>query len=299
MKIFETIDATREHVHSLSDKQLTTGFVPTMGALHEGHLSLVRRASRENDRVAVSIFVNPIQFNNPADLRNYPRNLGADLGLLEPVLGGDDFVFAPSVAEMFPRPETHVYDFGSLADVMEGRFRQGHFNGVGVVVNKLFRIVEPGRAYFGEKDFQQLAIIRRLTGIEQLPVKIIPCPIIREPDGLAMSSRNVRLTPGHRRAAPLIYQTLLSAASGTGSESPDQLRNFITSTLDNTGLLEVEYVEFADETTLAPVTSWSDSENIRCFIAVQAGEVRLIDNLKINHKVHQANSHKEHKENEK
>jgi pantoate--beta-alanine ligase len=281
MKIFETIDATREHVHSLSNQHLTVGFVPTMGALHEGHLSLVRRAARENDRVAVSIFVNPIQFNNPADLEKYPRNLGADLELLKPLLKEDDFIFAPAVAEMYPGAETHVYDFGSLANVMEGRFRPGHFNGVGVIVNKLFRIIEPATAYFGEKDFQQLAIIQRLTGIEQLPVKIIPCPIIREPDGLAMSSRNARLTPEHRHTAPLIFQTLTLAAEKITSASPEQLGQFIASTLNQSRLFEVEYVEFADEITLTPVTNWSDSERIRCFIAVQAGEVRLIDNLGI------------------
>jgi len=281
MKIFETINATREHVHSLSNQHLTVGFVPTMGALHEGHLSLVRRATRENDRVAVSIFVNPNQFNNPADLEKYSRNIGADLELLKPFLEEDDFIFAPSVAEMYPIAETQVYNFGSLAEVMEGRFRPGHFNGVGVVVNKLFRIVEPLTAYFGEKDFQQLAIIRRLVSIEQLPIIIIPCPIMREPDGLAMSSRNVQLMPDHRRAAPLIFETLTKAAGKVISASPEQLRQFIISTLNHTGLLEVEYVEFADEATLNPVTSWAESENIRCFIAVQAGEVRLIDNLRV------------------
>ncbi len=281
MKLFETIEAVRAHVHSLSIEHLTVGFVPTMGALHEGHLSLVSRASQENDRVAVSIFVNPIQFNNPADLEKYPRNLEADLELLRPLLKKDDFIFAPTVAGMYPVPENRIYDFGSLADVMEGRFRPGHFNGVGVVVNKLLRIVEPSVAYFGEKDFQQLAIIRRLTIIEQLPVKIIPCGIIRESDGLAMSSRNVRLSPEHRQVAPLIYQTLREAAGKVNNATPEQLKRFVTSTLNQTGLLEVEYVEFAAETTLEPVTSWSASADIRCFIAVQAGEVRLIDNLRI------------------
>jgi pantoate--beta-alanine ligase len=281
MKIFETIDATRKHVHSLSNQQLTVGFVPTMGALHEGHLSLVRRAALENDCVAVSIFVNPIQFNNPADLEKYPRTLKADLELLKPLLREDDYIFAPSVAEMYPRPETKGYDFGSLASVMEGRFRPGHFNGVGVVVNKFFRIIEPTSAYFGEKDFQQLAIIKRLLTIEQLPVKIVPCPIIRESDGLAMSSRNVRLTPGHRQAAPLIFQTITRAVQNKASANPAQLSQFIISTINQTGLLEVEYIEFADETSLTPVTSWSESRDIRCFIAVQAGEVRLIDNVRV------------------
>jgi len=279
MRIFKTIGSTRNHVHSLFGRHLRVGFVPTMGALHEGHLSLVRRAASENDRVAVSIFVNPIQFNNPVDLENYPRNISADIELLKPLLQDDDFVFAPSAAEMYPTKETHLYDFGSLADVMEGRFRPGHFNGVGVVVNKLLRIIEPDRAYFGEKDFQQLAIIRKLVQIEQIPVEIIPCEIVRESDGLAMSSRNVRLTPGHRLAAPQIYKTLMLAAARTVTDSPEQLGNFIAATLNSTGLLKVEYVEFADETTLMPVKNWSESVNIRCFIAVQAGEVRLIDNI--------------------
>ena len=278
MKLLETITDTRLYVADLSGKQLSVGFVPTMGALHAGHLSLVRRAARENDRVAVSIFVNPIQFNNPSDLEKYPRDLAADLEQLGSILGEDDFVFAPTVPEMYPEPDTRVYDFGPLATVMEGRFRPGHFNGVGVVVNKLLRIVEPQKAYFGEKDFQQLAIIRELVRIEQLPVQIVPCAIVREPDGLAMSSRNVRLTPEHRSAAPVIYQTLRQAAGLTGESSPAELRKLMTCTLEQSGLFRVEYIEFADETTLVPVDAWEQSARIRCFLAIQAGEVRLIDN---------------------
>jgi len=261
---------------------MTIGFVPTMGALHEGHLSLVRRALLENDHVVVSIFVNPTQFNNPSDLVKYPRNLDADLELLRPLLKENDFIFAPSVAEVYPKVETGVYDFGSLATVMEGRFRPGHFNGVGMVLNRLFRIISPDRAYFGEKDFQQIAITKKLLTIEQLPLKIIPCPIIREPDGLAMSSRNTRLTAEYRAIAPKIFQTINLALSRMDSHSPVQLKDFIISTINQTSLLEVEYVEFADETTLIPVTNWPESGNIRCFIAVQAGEVRLIDNVACN-----------------
>jgi pantoate--beta-alanine ligase len=279
MKIFETISSTQDHIQSLTDKHLRIGFVPTMGALHEGHLSLVRRALRENDHVVVSIFVNPVQFNNPDDLKNYPRDLTADVQLLEPLLKDDDIIFVPSVAEMYPKPETHQYDFGSLATVMEGRFRPGHFNGVGIVVNKLFRIVKPHAAYFGEKDFQQLAIIHRLIVIEQLPVQIVPCEIVREYDGLAMSSRNVRLTPEHRSFAPMIYQAITHAAANIDLETPEELKMIIVKTLNRIGLLEVEYVEFADETTLQPVKSWNESDHIRCFIAVQAGDVRLIDNV--------------------
>lgn len=279
MKLITTIPAALEHARSLTEKQLTTGFVPTMGALHEGHLSLVRKARTENDRIAVSIFVNPIQFNNPADLEKYPRNLNADLRLLDPLLRDDDYVFAPSEQEMYPEANQQVYDFGSLATVMEGRFRPGHFNGVGVVVNKLLRIVHPDRAYFGEKDFQQLAIIRRLVEIEKLNVDIIACPIIREKDGLAMSSRNQRLTPEHRRIAPLIHRTLLEAIEKSKSYGVDEVRRFICQTLEYTGLLVPEYVEFADETTLSPINGWSDSPRIRCFIAVHAGDVRLIDTI--------------------
>ncbi len=279
MKIFETVSSTREHIHALTDKHKRIGFVPTMGALHEGHLSLVSRAAIENDNVVVSIFVNPIQFNNPDDLEKYPRDLEADVRLLQPYLKDDDIIFAPSPAEMYPRPETHQYDFGTLANVMEGRFRPGHFNGVGVVVNKLFRIVEPQTAYFGEKDFQQLAIIKCLTVIEELPVQIIPCEIVREPDGLAMSSRNVRLTTDYRSIAPMIYQAISHAAANIDLGTPLELKKIIAKTLNRTGL-EVEYVEFADETSLQPVKRWNESDNIRCFIAVQAGEIRLIDNVK-------------------
>jgi len=284
MRIFKTINSVREHIQSLSIEQLSIGFVPTMGALHEGHLSLVRRASRENDRVAVSIFVNPIQFNNPADLDKYPRDLAADVELLKPLLKPDDFIFAPSVTEMYPEPETRIFEFGALAEVMEGSSRPGHFNGVGVVVNKLFSIVQPRKSYFGEKDFQQLAIIKRLVEMENLPVKIVPCEIIRESDGLAMSSRNVRLTPEHRRIAPMIYQTLSVAAGRIPASSPEQLRKMITETLNSTGLLRVEYVDFTDESSLRPVHSWADSPDIRCFIAVFAGDVRLIDNIQVSNR---------------
>jgi pantoate--beta-alanine ligase len=282
MKVFQTVDATQKHISTLCVKQITIGFVPTMGALHEGHLSLVQRALLENDHVAVSIFVNPTQFNNPTDLDKYPRNLEADLDLLRPLLKKDDFIFTPSVSEVYPEVETNVYDFGSLATVMEGRFRPGHFNGVGMVLNRLFRIISPDKAYLGEKDFQQIAITKKLLQIEQLPLTIISCPIIREPDGLAMSSRNTRLTPEHRAIAPTIFSTINLALSKMDSYSPEQLKDFIISTINQTSLLEVEYVEFADEASLKPIASWTESRNIRCFIAVQAGEVRLIDNIACN-----------------
>ena len=281
MKVFTTCQEIRLHQASCKGDSPDPGFVPTMGALHEGHLSLVKRAVEENAWAGVSIFVNPIQFNNTSDLDNYPRTLESDLRILNPVLRENDFVFAPSVREMYPEPVNREYPFGDLGKVMEGCFRPGHFNGVAIVVNRLFRIVEPARAYFGEKDYQQLAIIRKLVEIEDLPVDIVPCPIIREPDGLAMSSRNVRLTAEHRKAAPAIYRSLHEAREAAPELTISRLKEQIRSRIDSTGLLVTEYVEFADETTLLPVTAWSDASDIRCFVAVQAGEVRLIDNTPI------------------
>lgn len=279
MKVFTTVQEIRSYLASAAVDSRGTGFVPTMGALHHGHLSLVKRAVEENALAGLSIFVNPIQFNNPSDLENYPRTLESDLRLLKPVLRENDFVFAPGVEEMYPEPAGRVYDFGNLERVMEGSSRPGHFNGVGVVVNRLFRIIEPTRAYFGEKDYQQLAIIRKLVDIEHLAVDVVPCPIVREPDGLAMSSRNVRLTPEHRKAAPEIFRSLLDAQQAGPTLPVDLLKEQIRNQIDSTGLLVTEYVEFADETTLLPVATWADASRIRCFVAVQAGEVRLIDNM--------------------
>jgi pantoate--beta-alanine ligase len=281
MKIFKTIADTRRYLATLRQRSATLALVPTMGALHEGHLSLVRRSVEENQATGISIFVNPIQFNNPADLEKYPRTLESDLRLLEPLLSTEDFIFAPTVKEMYPVPDAHVYRFGSLETVMEGASRPGHFNGVGIVVNKLFRITEPDHAYFGEKDFQQLAIIRKLVEIEELQVKIIACPIIREPDGLAMSSRNVRLTPEHRKVAPEIYRSMLEVCQSAYARVPDDLKNDIRSRIDSTGLLVTEYIEFADESTLQPVKTFESKGTVRCFVAVQAGDVRLIDNLRL------------------
>jgi pantoate--beta-alanine ligase len=279
MKIFTTITETKTYTAGLKNSSRGAGLVPTMGALHEGHISLVRRSVRENEITGVSIFVNPIQFNNPADLEKYPRTLETDIEMLSAVMGPDDYVFAPSVAEMYPEPDTRIFDFGPLATVMEGRFRPGHFNGVGIVVSKLFHIMNPDRAYFGEKDFQQLAIIRRLVEIEALPVSIVPCPIIREPDGLAMSSRNVRLTAEHRQAAPMIFKAMQEALALVGSHTPEELKHRIKGQIDGTGLLVTEYVEFAHETTLQPIDTFNTKVPARCFIAVQAGDVRLIDNV--------------------
>ncbi len=259
----------------------TVGFVPTMGALHEGHLSLVKACREACDTTVVSIFVNPTQFNDPKDLESYPRTEAADLELLEEA--GVDFVFAPSVAEIYPEPDTRVFDFGGLDRVMEGEHRPGHFNGVGQVVSRLFEIVRPHRAFFGEKDFQQLAIIRHMVAQLELPIEITGCPIVRDRDGLARSSRNALLLPEHRAAAPHIYEVLSEAArSLRGAVSVAEAKRRIAEQIDANPLLKTEYVEIATADTLQPATEWGDSSgDLRCFVAVQAGAVRLIDNVAI------------------
>lgn len=279
MKLFKHIEDAIDYRKLLKLKKFSLGFVPTMGALHEGHLTLVRRAKAENQCIAVSIFVNPIQFNKPSDLHNYPRTLENDLEMLSGILEHGDFVFAPDAAEMYPAEETKLYDFGNLEKVMEGAHRPGHFNGVGIVVDKLFRILEPTSAYFGEKDFQQLAIIRELTKIESHPVKIIPCQIIREPDGLAMSSRNKRLLPADRKNAKQLYTSLLLAKKEISlGKSPDEIAAQLTKQLNAISNFRVEYITFATEEGLVEIAR-PGNLRVRCFIAVFAGEVRLIDNL--------------------
>ncbi len=287
MKVLHGIAETKDYLSSLAIKELTVGFVPTMGALHPGHLSLVEQAKRENQRVVVSIFVNPIQFNNPEDLKKYPRDLTRDLGILANHLSDEDLVFAPESHEMYPKPVREKYDFGDLATVMEGAHRPGHFNGVGVVINRLFEIIEPNRAYFGEKDYQQIAIIKKLTEIEKHAVEIIPCSIIRESDGLAMSSRNARLTHENRTQAAQIYQQLQKAQQDflSGRKTKEIEKQIIT-TLNNIKDFKVEYFTIANEDTLQTQTtqlpnpqSPNPRSQLRGFIAVFAGEIRLIDNI--------------------
>jgi pantoate--beta-alanine ligase len=280
MKIVKSIKQTRDEVDELRKGGKTIGFVPTMGALHQGHLALVKRARNENDHVVCSIFVNPIQFNNPTDLLKYPKTLDRDIELLLSV--GCDVLFYPDEKEMYPEPETRFYDLGDLDRVMEGKFRPGHFNGVAIVVKKLFDIVLPDRAYFGEKDFQQLAVIKTLVRNEQLDVKIVPCPTEREPDGLAMSSRNVRLTSDHRAKAPMIYQTLLKAKEMLHSAPLSQIKGWVESVFENEPEARLEYFEIADAETLLPVSdNDGDTKLVGC-IAVFFGEVRLIDNVVFN-----------------
>ena len=251
--------------------------MPTMGALHEGHLTLVRRGAAENDICVVSIFVNPTQFNDSNDLEKYPRMLEKDIELLEKVDGV--VLFAPDEEEIYPEPDIRTFDFGQLDKVMEGRFRPGHFNGVAQVVSRLFDIVQPDRAYFGEKDFQQLAIIREMARQLRIPVEIIGCPIVREEDGMAMSSRNTRLSTEERKKSALISQTLLKSCNFADEKSVMDLKRWVIGKISEEPLLKIEYFEICDAETLQSIDEWNDSQNIIGCIAVFCGEVRLIDNV--------------------
>ncbi len=278
MKTIQSIQALKSLLDTLRKERKTIGLVPTMGALHPGHLSLVKQSRAENDVTVVSIFVNPTQFNNQQDLQTYPRTLEADCRLLE--AAGCDLVFAPSETEMYPEKDIRVFDLGAVAKVMEGKFRPGHFNGVAQVVSKLFYIVEPDRAYFGEKDFQQIAVIRRMVQLLNLPVEIRTCPIIREKDGLALSSRNTRLTAGQRQIAPRIAATLKESVTFAKGKSVKEVIDFVVDTLNRQPGLEVEYYEIVDGSTLQPIEKWEEStEPVGC-IAIYSGDVRLIDNIK-------------------
>lgn len=279
MKVVTTINELKSAVSEARKSNCKIGLVPTMGALHEGHLSLVNKACEECNYVVISIFVNPTQFNNPEDLRTYPRTLEADKALLESTPKVADLIFAPTAEEVYPEPDTRVFEFGSLAEVMEGKFRPGHFNGVAQIVSKLFMFVEPDKAYFGEKDFQQLAIIRKMTADLNMPVEIVPCPIVREEDGLAKSSRNTLLTPEARAAAPQIYAALKGSRQIRADRSPREVIQWVIGQLNSTEGLEVEYYEIVDGRTLQPVQTWDETDYIVGCITVYAGKVRLIDNI--------------------
>lgn len=277
MKVFHTISETSDWIKLHKEQGKKIGFVPTMGALHKGHITLVEKAKDENDIVVCSIFVNPIQFNNPDDLVKYPRTLETDLEMLGE--SGCDLVFTPSEKEMYPEPDRTIYDFGELDKVMEGRFRPGHFNGVAIVVRRLLEIASADNAYFGEKDFQQLTIIKKMVHDLVLPVKIVPCPIVREPDGLAMSSRNQRLLPEERAVAPLIFNSLQKAADSFSFFTPEGLKQMITEDFEQNPMFRVEYVEIVDMDTLKPMNDWNDSKQVIICVAVFLGQVRLIDNM--------------------
>lgn len=276
----ETITNSEELRRALGSRDRSgIGFVPTMGALHAGHRSLVERARRECATVVVSVFVNPTQFNDKTDLKNYPRTPEADLRLLEEV--GADYVFMPSVEEVYPEPDTRTFDFGMIDKVMEGATRPGHFNGVAQVVSRLFDLVKPAKAYFGEKDFQQIAVIREMVRQLRIPVEIIPCPIVRGEDGLALSSRNTLLDTDHRTAAPYIYKVLKAAVEKSHQTTPDQLAAWVTAQVESNPLLKVIYFQVVDASTMQQVRTWEESPAIQGCIAVQAGDIRLIDNIKL------------------
>lgn len=277
MNILKSIAETKKVLadHRLKGEKI--GFVPTMGALHNGHISLVEKAVSETDIVVVSIFVNPTQFNDKNDLKNYPRTPESDIHLLEK--SGVHYIFMPTEQDIYPEPDTRTFDFGLLDKVMEGAHRPGHFNGVAQVVSKLFDIVNPDKAYFGQKDFQQLAVIRRLVKILNLNVEIISCPIIREADGLAMSSRNMLLTPEKRASAPKISKTLFEARNKVSILSVKDLINWVVNTINKDPNLSVEYFELSNTETLEPILNWDSANSIVGCIAVKAGNVRLIDNV--------------------
>ncbi len=279
MKTFSSIKKTISYLEQQKIAKKSIGFVPTMGALHEGHLALMRRAKNENDLLVVSIFVNPAQFNNADDLKKYPRMPEDDTKKLESV--HCDVLFAPDAKEMYPEDVTVQYDFGGLDKVMEGAFRPGHFNGVAVVVKKLFDIIRPHRAYFGEKDFQQQTLIKKLVEMEKIPVEIVPCPIVREPDGLAMSSRNRLLSSEDRKIAPFIYQTLLEAKRRRDHIGANPLRQMMINIFESNKHFKLEYFDIVDDKTLQPVNAWNDKVGTVACVAVWLGSVRLIDNIRI------------------
>ena len=278
MKIVDNIKELRGYLAEEKRNNKQVGFVPTMGALHDGHLSLVKRCVEENDVCVVSVFVNPTQFNDKHDLETYPRTLEKDCSLLESA--GCDYVFVPTVEEMYPEPDNRIFDFGTVSAVMEGARRPGHFNGVAQIVSKLFYAVEPHRAYFGEKDFQQIAVIRAMVEQLNIPVKIIACPILREADGLAMSSRNVRLTPEQRQKAPLIARTLKESTTFAREKSVQEVIDYVIDTINADPVMRVEYYEIVDGFTMEAIKDWADTTYPVGCITVYCGEVRLIDNMK-------------------
>lgn len=278
MKLIQTIKELRAELDGLRKAGKSVGLVPTMGALHAGHASLVKRAVAENDVVVVSDFVNPTQFNDKNDLLKYPRTLEADCELLAEC--GASFVFAPSVEEIYPEPDTRQFSYAPLDTVMEGKFRPGHFNGVCQIVSKLFLIVEPTRAYFGEKDFQQLAIIREMVRQYPFDLEIVGCPIVREADGLALSSRNARLDEKQRVQALQISKTLFASVEYAKGHTLAETLCFVETSIEQAEGLELEYFEIVDGDTLQPVAAWEDSAYVVGCITVFCGEVRLIDNIK-------------------
>lgn len=277
IELVKTIRELRSVIDGAVSAGKSIGFVPTMGALHEGHLSLIENSTNACGFTVVSIFVNPTQFNNPDDLKKYPRTLESDLKMMEPL--GVDVVFNPGVDEMYPEEDTRKFNFGALENVMEGAHRPGHFNGVAQIVSKLFNAVLPDKAFFGEKDFQQLAIIKAMVREYNYPVEIVPCPIVREEDGLAMSSRNARLTPQQRKSAVRISQALFKSQHMAKTTDIDTVKRWVVDYVNKDPELQVEYFEISDLNDLKSVNSWKGGQELIGCIAVFAGNIRLIDNI--------------------
>ena len=280
MKQISTIAELRSELNRLREQGKTIGLVPTMGALHAGHASLVRRSVEENDVTVVSIFLNPTQFNDKTDLAKYPRTLDADCRLLEEC--GATIAFAPSVDEIYPEPDTRQFSYPPTDSVMEGAFRPGHFNGVCQIVSKLFAMTEPDRAYFGEKDFQQIAVIRRMAEDLGFKLQIVPCPVIREQSGLAMSSRNTLLTPEERETAAAIYQTLRTSREWMNEMTVEEVHDKVVTDINAVEGLQVQYYSIVDGRSLADVGSWDESDDIVGCITVFCGSqpIRLIDHVR-------------------
>ena len=283
MQVYTAKTGLIAHINKQKQPGLSLGFVPTMGALHQGHLSLVKAALSMNEYVVVSIFINPTQFNNPNDLIHYPRTLDKDISLLKTLSKDSIVVYAPSSEDLYgPQIKLDCFDFDGLDLEMEGRSRPGHFDGVGTVVKRLFEIVRPDNAYFGEKDFQQLQIIKKMVAITKLPVNIITCPIEREANGLAMSSRNTRLSPAEVDASALIYKTLQYVKKQFNYESRKALSKWVVNQFSTHPLFELDYFQISEVEALAPIKQKSLHKSFRAFIAVNIGDVRLIDNIDLN-----------------
>ena len=279
MLVIQTKKELKDKLSATFLKDKSLGLVPTMGALHQGHLSLIKKAFAENDHVVVSIFVNPTQFNNKQDLEKYPKNLENDVQLISTV-SDKIIIYTPSVNEIYQNNiEAEVYDFNGLDTVMEGEFRDNHFNGVGTIVEELLTSIKPNKAYFGEKDFQQLTIIKKLVKLKNIPVQIIGCPIVREESGLAMSSRNERLSKDLRKEAAFIYKTLKEAKIKFGTKSALEVTNWVVNEFKKNDKLNIEYFQIADTEQLQPLKRKSKNKNYRAFIAVFADNIRLIDNI--------------------
>ena len=282
MLLFNTQLELISHLNSISDKKTSVGFVPTMGALHAGHLSLLEESLKYNDINVISIFVNPTQFNNAEDLAKYPKTLDQDIEKIKTVSDAI-IVFAPSVEDIYEgKTVSQHFDFDGLENQMEGKFRPGHFDGVGTIVKRLFEIVKPNNAYFGEKDFQQLQIVKKMVEKARLPVHVVGCPIFREANGLAMSSRNERLNTDERKRAAIIYKTIKQAKKLFTTKSANEVNQFVTDTFKKHSSFELEYFQIADEATLLPCVRKNKSKKYRAFIAVFVNKIRLIDTISLN-----------------